>query len=55
MGRLNLLGGQSNLLGGQMPTQLLPVIYLPDIGLCVLRGVEWVHGLFLFPLVLGKM
>ena len=20
-----------------------------------LRGVEWVHGLFLFPLVLGKM
>ena len=21
----------------------------------VLRGVEWVHGLFLFPLVLGKM
>ena len=22
---------------------------------CTLRGVEWVHGLFLFPLVLGKM
>ena len=21
----------------------------------LLRGVEWVHGLFLFPLVLGKM
>ena len=21
----------------------------------ILRGVEWVHGLFLFPLVLGKM
>ena len=21
----------------------------------MLRGVEWVHGLFLFPLVLGKM
>ena len=20
-----------------------------------LRGVEWVHGLFLFPIVLGKM
>ena len=27
MGRLNLLGGQSNLLGGQMPTQLN--CYLP--------------------------
>ena len=25
----------------------------PYVG--VLRGVEWVHGLFLFPLVLGKM
>ena len=23
--------------------------------LCCLRGVEWVHDLFLFPLVLGKM
>ena len=23
--------------------------------LLILRGVEWVHGLFLFPLVLGKM
>ena len=21
----------------------------------LLRGVEWVHGLFLFPIVLGKM
>ena len=21
----------------------------------LLRGVDWVHGLFLFPLVLGKM
>ena len=27
MGRLNLLGGQSNLLGGQMPTQF--TCYLP--------------------------
>ena len=24
-------------------------------GRSALRGVEWVHGLFLFPLVLGKM
>ena len=23
--------------------------------LCSLRGVEWVYGLFLFPLVLGEM
>ena len=23
--------------------------------IAVLRDVEWVHGLFLFPLVLGKM
>ena len=34
-------------------TSILPVefgkITLP------LRGVEWVHGLFLFPLILGKM
>ena len=29
MGRLNLLGGQNNLLGGQMPAQL-SVIYVPD-------------------------
>ena len=29
----------------------LVLAYAEDI----LRGVEWVHGLFLFPLVLGKM
>ena len=29
MGRFNLLGGQSNLLGGQMPTQL--TCYLPPL------------------------
>ena len=29
MGRFDLLGGQSNLLGGQIPTQL-NVIYVPD-------------------------
>ena len=26
-----------------------------DYKYAFLRGVEWVHGLFLFPLVLGKM
>ena len=26
-----------------------------NLGPAMLRGVEWVHGLFLFPLVLGKM
>ena len=26
-----------------------------DMKSTFLRGVEWVHGLFLFPLVLGKM
>ena len=26
-----------------------------DTGFYLLRGVEWVHDLFLFPLVLGKM
>ena len=30
VGRFNLLGGQSNLLGGQMPTQL--TCYLPPCG-----------------------
>ena len=28
---------------------------LATVALKSLRGVEWVHGLFLFPLVLGKM
>ena len=27
----------------------------PNGSWVILRGVEWVHGLFLFPLVLGKM
>ena len=26
-----------------------------ELFMIYLRGVEWVHGLFLFPLVLGKM
>ena len=38
-----------DLLGGKCPSSK-PVIYLS-----ALRGVEWVHGLFLVPLVLGKM
>ena len=29
MGRLDLLDEQSDLLGGQMATQFIPVIYLP--------------------------
>ena len=38
------------------PIQTKSEYPLPGVKLCpFLRGVEWVHGLFLFPLVLGKM
>ena len=32
-----------------------PLLTYTDSNLSPLRGVEWVHDLFLFPLVLGKM
>ena len=37
MGRLNLLGGQNNLLGGQMPTQLTCYFYLLDFGVVMMQ------------------
>ena len=61
------LGGVSCELGNPFPVLVLPELYLFTwladwitlhvCGYCVmmcLRGVEWVHDLFLFPLVLGK-
>ena len=40
---------------GVVTTPLMKTCYKNSSGRRGLRGVEWVHGLFLFPLVLGKM
>ena len=49
MSRLNLLGGQINLLGGQMPTQL--TCYLPPCDRCMYNVhyhmFEWVSGILI--------
>ena len=54
---LDLLGQQikiRNALVHEVRDGCLNFFKLPQ-KIVFLRGVEWVHGLFLFPLVLGKM